>query len=279
MPSVEQLYLDLMKKALTRTMFGEHSYVPLKRPTNCTSIAKEAAWAIYPVLKWTLERINLLIAKKIPNDQRQDEGGKDWPPDTDTLIGLTRLQNLQDCALDVIRRQVPGDFIETGVYRGGACIFMRAVLAAYQDTARTVWVADSFQGLPIPEKQYPQDRRNVSNDADSPSLDEVKANFARYGLLDGQVRFLPGWFKDTLPQAPIERLALLRLDGDMYSSTMDALQNLYSKVSPGGYVIVDDYVSHRNQCGRAVDEFRSIHGINEELQEIDWTGVFWKVRE
>jgi O-methyltransferase len=73
------------------------------------------------------------------------------------------------------------------------------------------------------------------------SLEQVKANFDRYGLLDDQVRFLKGWFRDTLPVAPIERLAVLRLDGDMYESPMDTLVNLYPKLSEGGYVIVDDY--------------------------------------
>jgi len=80
-------------------------------------------------------------------------------------------------------------------------------------------------------------------------LEEVQALFRRYDLLDAQVRFLKGWFKDTLAGAPIERLALLRLDGDLYESTMDALVPLYDKVSPGGFVIVDDYYSCA-PCGR-----------------------------
>ena len=86
------------------------------------------------------------------------------------------------------------------------------------------------------------------------SLDEVKANFSRYGMLDQPVHFLKGWFKDTLPTAPIERLAILRLDGDMYSSTFDALKHLYPKLSRGGFVIVDDY--HIDACRKAVTDFR-----------------------
>jgi hypothetical protein len=52
---------------------------------------------------------------------------------------------------------------------------------------------------------------------------EVRKNFARYGVLDEAVRFLPGWFADALATAPISQLSVLRLDGDLYDSTMEAL--------------------------------------------------------
>src|SRR5262249_28059364 len=97
----------------------------------------------------------------------------------------------------------------------------------------------------------------------------------RYGLLDDQVKFLPGWFKDTLPQSPIDRLSMLRVDADMYESTMEALQYLYQKLSVGGYCIIDDYGAVLG-CKKAVDDFRKAHDISEPLQEIDWTGVYWK---
>jgi O-methyltransferase len=109
-------------------------------------------------------------------------------------------------------------------------------------------------------------------------VEQVQANLARYDLLDTQVRFLVGWFKDTLPTAPIDQLAVLRLDGDMYSSTMDALQSLYHRLSLGGYVIIDDYGAVPN-CKQAVDDFRADHKITEQLQQIDWTGVFWEKLE
>jgi O-methyltransferase len=180
----------------------------------------------------------------------------------------------------VLEREVPGDLIETGAWRGGATIFMRAILRAYGDTERVVWVADSFQGLPTPDPSlYPEDEtdRSWAHAELAVSLDNVKANFERYGLLDDQVRFLPGWFRETLPAAPIERLALLRLDGDMYESTMVALESLYPKLSSGGYVIVDDYGALQG-CRAAVDDFRREQAITEELKWIDWTGVFWKRR-
>jgi O-methyltransferase len=111
----------------------------------------------------------------------------------------------------------------------------------------------------------------------SVSLEEVKANFARFGLLDENVRFLKGWFKDTLPAAPIQQLAIFRLDGDLYHSTMDALVNLYSKISAGGYIIVDDYHAWES-CKRAVTDFLNQRGLRPQIREIDGVGVYWQVR-
>jgi O-methyltransferase len=194
------------------------------------------------------------------------------------MIGMERLANLQECVTDIIRSNVPGDLIETGVWRGGACIFMRAVLEAYGDSSRTVWVADSFQGLPPPNpERYPADTgdRLFEEPFLRVSVEQVKANFGKYGLLDDQVRFLVGWFKDTLPKAPVDRIAVMRLDGDLYESTMDALRALYPKLSVGGYVIIDDYGA-MTSCRAAVDEFRHEMGISDEMKRIDWTGVFWQ---
>jgi O-methyltransferase len=149
---------------------------------------------------------------------------------------------------------------------------------AYGDLTRTVWLADSFQGLPKPNPgRYPADRddRLWAKTELAVSLDEVKANFDRYGLLDDQVRFLQGWFSETLPSAPIDRLAVLRLDGDMYESTKVALDALYPKLSVGGYVIVDDYGAIP-ACRQAVSDFRLENGVEEPIHSIDWTGVYWR---
>ena len=194
------------------------------------------------------------------------------------MIGLKRLDNLQYCVEHVLEERIPGDLIETGVWRGGASIFMRAVLKAYGDAVRRVWVADSFCGLPEPDAaRYPADAGDRHHTAPqlAVSLAEVRANFSRYRLLDDQVRFLPGWFNDTLPNAPIERLAVMRLDGDMYGSTMEALTHLYPKLSIGGYVILDDYGAVPG-CREATEDFRAQQGITEPMERIDWTGVFWK---
>jgi len=233
---------------------------------------------MYPLVTPVLAKMNVTLFLDTPFDQVARADGRDWPAEADTMIGLKRLENLQYCVTEVIRKNVPGDLVETGVWRGGASIFMRAVLKVYGDQTRLVWVADSFEGLPKPDGRYQQDegdRHWEMSHTLGISLEQVQANFTRYGLLDEQVRFLVGWFKDTLPAAPINQLAVLRLDGDMYSSTMDALQSLYHRLSLGGYVIIDDYGAIAD-CRRAVDDFRANHKITEQMQQIDWTGVFWE---
>ncbi|WP_299393072.1 class I SAM-dependent methyltransferase [uncultured Desulfovibrio sp.] len=193
-----------------------------------------------------------------------------------SMIGKARMDNLEFC-LDCIRQEnIPGDLMETGVCRGGAVIFMQGYLKAWDMRGRTVWAADSFEGLPRPE--LAQDAGWDFNKEIFPVLaideERVKATFARYGLLDDNVVFLKGWFCDTLPAAPVERLALLRLDGDLYASTMDALRACYHKVVPGGFVIVDDWALE--PCRKAVEDFRREQGVTEELIPIDPASVYWR---
>jgi len=269
-----ELYLDLMKKCLTRYLFPE-TIQPLRRPPLTL---RNLEWFAYAPLVAMLKRRGVLLCQETSVDLERRAEGRDWPADAETMIGLKRMDNLHACIREVLRDGVAGDFIETGVWRGGACIFMRAALAAYGDAARRVWVADSFEGLPKPDARYPQDAGDHhwrKKDVLGVSVERVQANFMRYGLLDDRVRFLKGWFKDTLPAAPIENLAILRVDGDMYSSTMDALSNLYAKVSPGGYVIIDDY-GEIQTCRQAVDDFRRSEQISAELKAIDASGVYWR---
>ena len=203
--------------------------------------------------------------------------GRDWPADGETMIGFRRLDNLEMCIRNVLKDGVPGDLIECGVWRGGATIFMRAALEAFGNTDKLVWVADSFQGIPIPDtKNYPADRGDLlwTFDELAVSVDEVKSNFARYDLLDDRVRFLEGWFKDTLPSAPVGQVSVLRIDGDLYQSTIEALRNLYPKVASGGYVIIDDFGAIE-ACAQAVRDYRAANAITEEIRSIDWTGVYW----
>jgi O-methyltransferase len=219
----------------------------------------------------------LALVKRVRFDPAARAEGRDWPPEAETMIGLRRLDNLQECITDVLRKGVSGDLLEAGVWRGGAAIFMRGVLAAYGDE-RTVWAADSFHGLPEPDpERYPADLHDDhwSYAQLAIPLEDVRSNFERYGLLDDKVRFLVGWFRETLPAAPIQAISVLRIDGDMYESTMDVLTNLYTKVSIGGYVIIDDYGTVEG-CKAAVNDFRTEHGITERIERIDWAGVYWK---
>lgn len=218
------------------------------------------------------------LAEGTEFDLAKRVSGTDWPTRAHTMVGMARLDDLQRRVESVLADGVPGDLIETGVWRGGACIFMRGMLAAHQVSDRRVWVADSFQGIPpTAEAANPLDRwmrLDSFNDVLGVPEETVRANFARYELLDDQVAFLPGWFRDSLPDAPIGKLAIMRLDGDLYDSTMDALTHLYDKLSVGGYVIVDDYSI--GSCRKAVTEFRKRRGIEDAIVRIDPESVYWR---
>ena len=264
--TVEERYLDLLKRYLIRYDFTE-SYRKITLHT--------------PLLRFAgryLASRGLEIVQVSPASLGDRMVGKDWPLTAETMIGLKRLDNLEYCIRDVLQRRVPGDLIEAGAWRGGATIFMKAVLQVYHDEERRVWVADSFQGLPKPNAElYPADAGSnfwVYDQLAVP-VEEVQANFRRYGLLDERVKFLVGWFKDTLPSAPIERLAVLRIDADMYQSTMEALRYLYPKLSVGGYVILDDYGAV-TVSKQAILDYRAEQGITEEIKQIDWSGVYWQ---
>jgi O-methyltransferase len=255
-------YLDLLRKDLTR--YGVDELVPVGWD-----------WVHRPVFKVG----NLVLVRKRPFDQHKRDLGLDWPADALTMIGMKRLTSLQQCVETVIADDVPGDLVECGVWRGGASILMRGVLAAYGDDTRSVWLADSFAGVPAPDaKNFSADkgdRLHLAAPILAVSQKDVAANFQRYGLLDDKVRFLPGWFKDTLHDAPIQSISVLRLDGDLYESTIQALDGLYSRLSPGGFCIIDDYHAI-DACRKAVTDFRTKNGVTAEIVEIDGTGVLWR---
>lgn len=262
-------YLDLLSRCLTRELFLDQEWWDVE-----LSEWPGGAEQVLPVLRehgWRLVR---------RGDAEARGEGRDWPPTAETMIGTARLDNVVDCCVSALTDGVPGDLAETGVWRGGTTILMRGVLEALGDDERNVWVADSFEGLPVPDAQrYPADEGLDWSHVGvlKVGADIVRANFERYGLLDDRVRFLEGWFCDTLPEAPIDRLAVLRLDGDLYQSTMDALVALEPKVSPGGFVIVDDYGGWP-PCRAAVDDYRREHGITDPIEQVDWTGVWWRKR-
>lgn len=237
-------YLDLMVRILTNTIYADPDVAPWGAPGF---------------------------------DARRRVSGQDWPQVAHTMIGIERLQSLRLMCEAVLKNGIPGDFIETGVWRGGACILMRAVLAAYGDGQRQVWCADSFEGLPPPDPaRYPADEGDRHHEYRLLAVSEeiVRRNFASYGLLDDRVRFLKGYFEDTLPSLDAGPFALVRLDGDMYGSTIVAITALYDRLSPGGFLVVDDYALPG--CRAAIDDFRRDRGIAAPMHKIDWTGVWWQ---
>ena len=210
-------------------------------------------------------------------DARRRNAGLDWPQQAVTMIARVRLRSLRECCELVLREGIAGDFVETGIWRGGACIMMAAVVAAYGDTERNVWGFDSFQGLPPPnEEEYPSDRGDQLHRFPQlvVSLEEVTDNFRRMGLWSDQVRLVKGWFKDTVPAARIAKIAVLRLDGDLYESTIQVPEGFYPRLSAGGFCIIDDYGAMLS-CRAAVEDYRRDHGVMEPIVDIDGKGVLW----
>jgi hypothetical protein len=271
--SSEQLYLDLLKRCLTNVIYQDP---PIPTPFG------------------THESFDL-GARKL---------GLDLPSQAHTMVGFKRLENIQRLVEQVLADGVPGDFLEAGVSRGGAMVFLRGVLRAHRVSDRSVWLADSFEGFPEPQSDNRYNMREIFPELapDGPdsseaaaerrrviaqltaefrrgtSEEEVRETFQRYGLLNGQVRFLPGWFTDTLPTAPVAQLAILRADSDLYDSTHTTLECLYSKVAPGGYVIIDDYLVI-DECRQAVHDYlKRIDADDQEIEVIDECGVFWRKR-
>jgi O-methyltransferase len=268
-PAVD-LYLNSLAKMLTRYGFEGRSATVIFNPRSYESYL----WDL--VRQATPNRDIRMVEPGVFDAARRDVG-RDWPADAETMVGMKRLLNVREVMESVLADGVEGDFIETGAWRGGTCIFARAILAAYGVTDRNVWVADSFEGLPAPDGRFEADRGDQHHTKVdlAVSVEQVEENFRRYDLLDDQVKFLKGFFADSLPTAPIEKISVLRLDGDMYTSTIDALEPLYDKVSTGGYVVVDDYGAV-DACKKAIHDFRDARGITDEMVEIDWAGVYWR---
>lgn len=271
-PSI--LYLDIMKKSLSFSLWQEPG-IPIETFNYTRSRFK--IFCINILSSILRKKQYQIVTIPIPDCDKKELGMLWWSTHAETMIGLKRLENIQFCVENIIKDKIQGDLIETGVWRGGSCIFMRAILAAYGITDRLVFVADSFEGVPKPdEKRYPQDKGDMLylEKLLAVSEEEVTANFKKYDLLDNQVVFLKGWFNETLPIAPIDNLALMRLDGDMYQSTIESLKYLYTKLSVGGYCIIDDYAL--KGCKQAVDDFRRQNMITTPIQQIDWTGIYWR---
>ncbi|HNQ74097.1 MAG TPA: TylF/MycF family methyltransferase [Verrucomicrobiota bacterium] len=267
-----QLYLDLLKKTLHFSLWEDPG-----KPIESVAYRAGVGAALVRGVAALLKKVRLRLVVLRDMDQERRYPGSTWPAYAHTMVSRQRLDNLQQLVTTVLQENVPGDLIETGVWRGGSCIFMKAILAVHGEATRRVFVADSFAGLPKPNAaQYPSDAGDEHHVHDflAVSREQVEENFRKYGLLDERVVFLKGWFKDTLPVAPIQQLALMRLDGDMYESTMDALVHLYPKLSAGGFCIIDDYALAG--CQKAVDDFRTREKITAPLVEIDHTGRFWR---
>jgi len=266
-------YIELLKKSLIdyHSIGGEQLY-------SLNQVSPSWKIRCLQVIDRILRKRNFGLFKIKMTSEFKRLNGQDWPPQARTMVGLKRLNNVEFCIESILSDDIEGDFVETGVWRGGVIILMKAILDENKVGSRMIWAFDSFKGLPRPDfKKYPEDRGNKLHKEKilQVSLEEVKSNFKIFDInLDG-INFIKGWFKNTLPHNKVKNISLLRLDGDLYESTKLALDNLYFKVSKGGYVIIDDYNAF-HFCKKAVDDFRMDNGISEPLVSIDLEAVYWR---
>lgn len=268
---LRERYLDLIKRFLIRYEFDEEiiEYRDIRVTSRYRRILKLLS-------KFLPEDIKLLeMGKKRELSERLE--GKDWPVTAESMVGLKRMNQLHDALRTIERERLPGDIVETGVWRGGALIFAASFLEVNEIYGRKVFGCDSFEGLPKPSIDYPVDfgDSHFKYSYLSVSIDQVKKNLRKYNVGMDQVTLVKGWFSDTLHKIETERIAILRLDGDMYSSTIEALEALYHKVVSGGFVIIDDF--SLKGAHQAVVDFLHSRAITVEFEEIDEASAFFRV--
>jgi O-methyltransferase len=195
--------------------------------------------------------------------QRLWDGG--W-----TMLGSRRGRALRRLAASVHGDGVPGALVDCGAWNGGSSILM-----ADAAPDRPVWVFDSFQGLPAPSELDGAASADYVG-ACVGSEDKVREGFAVFGGAE-RLHVRPGWFADTLPAAAgeIGPIALLHCDGDWYDSVKLTLDTFYDQVSPGGYVVIDDYGAWPG-AARAAEECRRAAGERSRLHMVDHTGRWWR---
>ncbi len=219
----------------------------------------------------------LVFSRPEKFDATKRASGLDWPIEAETMIGVKRLDQFHKALIQCDVEQIKGDVLEAGVWRGGAVIFAAAYLSQTNQFSRRVIAADSFEGLPPPDSRYPVDAGDLHSTIDflRVSEEEVRANFRKFGVSTDTVDFLPGWFEETLPTLGNRKLAILRMDGDMYSSSSHILSALFDQVTPGGFVIVDDYALEGARV--AVHDFLDERGLSPEIVNIDGIGAYFRV--
>ena len=213
----------------------------------------------------------------VPFDATRRAGGTDWTYFGMTMTGSARLHLLLSLLRKVFESDVAGVFVETGVWRGGSSILAQGAVMAYNQSHRHIVVCDSFRGLPPGKNKHHVG--DVGWDMTSyleVSDLEVASNFQKFNLLAPNVIFAKGFFNYSMPilRSQIQNISILRLDGDMYKSTVDVLYHLYDKVSIGGYVIVDDWFGF--PAKQACEDFFQAHNFRPVVIPVDSSSVFWQ---
>lgn len=194
------------------------------------------------------------------------------------------IQNTYDLTCRVIEGGIEGDLVECGVAAGSQIGVMGHACRALNSDKR-IYAYDSYEGIPLagpndtdqpgigpvdPNRPLPSNTREllVSSGITVHGLDVVQNNIRRrWGLKYENYTFVKGWFQDTVHLNTIEKIALLRLDGDLYESTKVCLDHLHHKVQKGGFVIVDDYALDGARF--AVKEYFQKHNLNYDIKPVD----------
>lgn len=194
-----------------------------------------------------------------------------------TGIGSDGLDNIRFCCEDVIKNNIQGDFLEAGIWRGGATIYMAAIAKFYQQE-RNIWALDGFQGMPPINRDCPHELTDYSNlKGLIAPLSEVREAFEKFDVLEKTI-FVPGWFNESLLELNIEKIAVLRLDNDYYESTLLTIEKFYPKVPIGGWIIIDDYDCVPGAT-TAINHFREKYKIKEQMYRMNKTsetGIYWQ---
>jgi O-methyltransferase len=186
-----------------------------------------------------------------------------------TLVSEPRIRSLYELSLKVETEHIPGDFVECGVCDGGTAAIL-GHFAASSASERTVWLFDSFEGMPEPSAEDTDAAKGWAG-KDAGRIERVLQVLKSVGSDIDQVRIVKGWFEETFGRVSIPRIALLNIDADWYESVRLCLSTFYEAVVPGGFISIDDY-GHWPGCRQAVDEFLTAQGLNaSQLQVVDYT--------
>jgi O-methyltransferase len=229
-------------------------------------------------------RISYVLGTPIPADLDDQVASIVGRVRRQTLTSAPRIAALCDAVAYVVDRDVEGDVVECGVWRGGSMMAAALALQARGDTERDLYLFDTFTGMtepgeadePSPYDGYSPHRRwkllsNAGKEWAGVSVDVVRANLETTGYPAERFKLIPGKVEETLPGAAPERISILRLDTDWYSSTKHELETLYPRLSEGGVLIIDDW-GHYAAARRAVEEYFDEVGDRPLLTRIDYTG-------
>ena len=274
--SIEDLYLKLIEDTILSKI---HPFTYADFKYNSKNILKN--FIKFIIIKLFNKNSQRLVLKRNIKDN-EIENGLIRASNSYSMIGKKRLVNIKTLINSIIHEKIEGDLIEAGIWKGGVLIYMRACLKVHNDE-RNVFGADSFMGLPeVDDVNFPDDKiyKKILKKGPDMSLivdkKNVVDNLEIFNFNDDKTILLEGWFENTLKDSKIKKLALLRIDGDMYKSTYEVLDLLYEKVSKNGYIVVDDYGLKSQACKKAVDDFRNKHNITNKINYIDWSGIYWK---